>query len=125
MISGLLKDMFFSVILEILHGLVPLFVVLASSLLALGVIFVLYRDVVRFVAGEMWSNYKAEQAERFANSPVGRAVNAYKECASVHDGAEVYVESYSLGPKEHSENVGDFSGYDYSGYGNVEFHEED
>jgi len=136
MILEQFKNMLLTMVLDALSFLLPkLFFIATAFLTLVCVLFFFYsvlrllvpeiHDLIAGVAGEMWSAKKARVRENFSNSPVGSAYASYKEHSSVHDGAEVYVESYSLGPKEHSENVGSFSGYDYSGYGNVEFHEED
>jgi len=125
MITEQVKNMLYSQVIEALTWLVPkliqigggilvLFVVVWIAWTIIGFICPEISDFVHGVAGEMWGNYKSERAERFANSPVGRGVAAYKERSSVHEGASYPVESYSLGPKEYQENGGSFSGYDYN-----------
>jgi hypothetical protein len=133
MIVDQFKEIVLPQIVDNLLSLIPVLMKVAIGILlpfiiifAFGIVVLLIcpelRDIVGGTIGGIYHNYKSDRLERFRNSPVGRGYAAYKERVGVHDGASYSVESYSLGPVEHSVDSDSFSGYDYNmDYGNVEF----
>lgn len=131
MIIEQFKSMFLPKIYEGLDWLQSALITLGFYLVACSVVLFLTWQVLRMLApeitgaitgvsGEMYSRWKEETFSINPDSPVGRACAAYKEKSSVHDGAQIPIESYSLGPKESFQ----FGGYSYD-YNNVDFSNEE
>jgi len=126
MIANDVNNIILPIVLDSLAGLVPVLFMVGSAVVFLSVVLFTVYEVLKFVSptfagvvDEYWNGYRSDVRENFLGSPLGRAYSAYRERSGVHDGAELYIESRSLGPKEYIENKGSFSGYDFSDKMNI------